>query len=214
MRNKKYPLITVIGNVGSGKSTVSKFLAKSFNAHLVSADELYKTNPFFQDTIVDRSRWSLASDLWFLLKRIELTEQLQTKLHTRSVIQDSGLLMSWVYANSRLNQGYMNRKEQEIYTMVSDKLTTKIPQESLIIYLDLPIQTLLKRIRKRGRNFEIKFHTQLYLSALETSLKRLVIRLKQSRTPVLIYSEHNWPNVLCNTTHQQMLTKEVTMALT
>lgn len=50
-----HPYITVIGNVASGKSTLTPFLAKALRAKLVKADELYKTNPFFKDAVVDRS---------------------------------------------------------------------------------------------------------------------------------------------------------------
>lgn len=213
MNKKRYPLITVIGNVGSGKSTLATFLARALHAHHVAADELYKSNPFFSDAVANRSRWSLASDLWFLLERVEIAKKLDILLQEKTVVQDSGLLMSWVYANSRLNAGYMNEKEQEIYTMIFDKLTRTFPQEDLVIYLDLPITILHERIRERGRDFEIRFHTQEYLSGLAKSLKRLVVRLKQKRIPVLNYSEKNWADILQNVTHQHLLTKEVKIAL-
>lgn len=213
MTKRRFPFITIIGNVGSGKSTLAAFLAHALGAHHISADELYKSNPFFNDAVVDRGRWSLASDLWFLLKRIELVKKLDAQLQKKMVVQDSGLLMSWVYANSRRDAGHMNKKEQKIYTMISDKLTTTIPKENLVIYLNLPISILLERIRKRGRNFEIKFHTQQYLAGLDRSLKRLVIRLKRTHTPMLIYTEHTWPDILQNTTHQQTVIKDVSIAL-
>ncbi len=74
-----YSFITIIGNIASGKSTIAHFLAKQLDADLVMADELYKTNPFFQNAVVDRSRWSLASDLWFLMKRVEMAKELEKK---------------------------------------------------------------------------------------------------------------------------------------
>src|SRR3990167_10732867 len=112
------PFITVIGSIASGKSTVAKFIADNLGAEFIAADELYKTNPFCKETLKDRKRWSLASDLWFLVKRAELAEEFEDILKKEIIVQDSGLLMSWAYANSRLRSHYMNENEISLYNIL------------------------------------------------------------------------------------------------
>ncbi len=182
---------TVIGNVGSGKSTISSFLSQYLPARLVDADVFYKTNPFFQDAVANRTRWSLASDLWFLVKRAQAAQQVPAFLQKGPVVQDSGLLMTWVYANSRIASGHMTHNEMDLYNMLYEKLTHDLPKESLVIYLNLPIPLLRQRIKTRGREFEIKYHTPRYLRTLQSTLDMLMRRLKNQKTTILELSDVN-----------------------
>jgi len=201
--------ITVIGNVGAGKSTFARFLAQKLPAHLVAADELYKTNPFFEDAVVDRSRWSLASDIWFLTRRVEMALDLENILTKQTVVQDSGLLMSWVYANSRLVAKHMNERETELYNELFDEFTKKTVRENLIIYLNLPIPLLRKRIEKRGRAFEVKYHSEAYLQGLQQSLDKLVERLKKQGIGVIEYQKQNWRDVVNSPSDRTLVRKEM-----
>lgn len=185
----KHSYITVIGNVGSGKSTLSSFLAENLHADFVAADEFYKTNPFFDNAVIHRARWSLTSDLWFLTKRAELAKQIPQKLLENSVVQDSGLLMSWVYANSRLDAGSMTKDEMSLYDNLFTQLTTGLPKEDLVIYLHLPISQLLSNIKKRGREFEIKHHTEEYLIGIQKSLDKIVSHLRELSISVVEFNE-------------------------
>lgn len=185
----KHPFITIIGNIGSGKSTVSRLLAERMNAQLVQADEFYKVNPFFPETVVNRSRWSLASDIWFLMKRVEMAKDIETVLPSRAVVQDSGLPMSWVYANSRLDSGHMNRNEAELYNMLYTSLTANTPTEDILVYLNMPVPVLQERIKLRNRDFELKYHSPTYLDELAKSLGQQVERMKRSGISVLEYRQ-------------------------
>lgn len=203
----KKPFITVVGNVASGKSTIAKFIADNLPARFVPADELFKTNPFFKDTLSDRKRWSLASDLWFLVKRSELTEKFAKTLR-KEIVQDSGLLMSWAYANSRLRSGYMNKNEMSLYNMLFLKLTNSLPKENLVIYLNLPIPVLLERIKKRGRSFELEFYTPEYLDRVSKSLDDLIKKI-QERTSVLMFNNDNWYDIISSKEDRDGLLKKV-----
>lgn len=191
----KKTFITVIGNIASGKSTVAKFLADNLKAKFIAADELYKTNPFFKDTLKDRKRWSLASDLWFLVKRAELAEGFAESLNKEIVVQDSGLLMSWVYADSRLRSLYMDENEMSLYNILFLRLTNTLPKENLVVYLRLPASILLERIRKRARDFELQFHTPEYLNNISKSLDDLIKKI-QKKTNVLIFDKENWCDII------------------
>ncbi|MBI2405032.1 deoxynucleoside kinase [Candidatus Gottesmanbacteria bacterium] len=210
----KHPFITVIGNVGAGKSTLARFLAQKLPAHLVAADELYKTNPFFQDAVVDRARWSLASDIWFLTRRVEMAQELEKILTKQAVVQDSGLLMSWVYANSRLAAKHMNEQEMELYNELFEKCTKTTVRENLVINLKLPVPLLLERINDRGREFEMKYFTPQYLEGIQRSLDTLIVRLKSQGQKVLEYTHVNGHDVINSSKNQKDVVQKVRRLVT
>lgn len=186
MVKNKYKLIVIIGNVGVGKSTLANILAKKLNAVKIPADDLYKTNPFFNDTVKDRKRWSLTSDLWFLKKRVELAEQYPFYLKENHVVVDSGISMSWVYSNSRLNTGHYNKDEWNLYQIYFDLLTVDLTDPDYLIYLKADVNFLMNRIKKRNRKFEIKFFTVKYLSSLTLSLEKYIKTIhKKTKTITL-----------------------------
>ena len=206
------PFITVIGNIASGKSTTARFIAENLPARFVPADELYKENPFFEKTVKDRKRWSLTSDMWFLIKRAEVVDKISLEVKEKAIVQDSGIPMSWVYANSRIKSGYMKRDEFNLYNSLFTKLTNNLPKEDLIIYLNVKTSVLLDRIKKRSRSFEIENYTPEYIAGLSESLEEYVLRLKKDRK-VLTLGESNWCDIIKNQKDRdrlmQMIKKEI-----
>lgn len=183
----KSKLVVVVGNVGSGKSTLTNLLAKELPAEKVPADDLFKTNPFFPLAVGDRTRWSLTSDIWFLYERVKMAREIPKVLKKNHVVVDSGLPMSFVYAHSRLGSGYFTDDEWELYKCLHDELTKSIRLPDMVVHLSGPIDFLRKRIEERGREFEVKFHTLEYLSSLEESLELVVGELRKKGVNVLEY---------------------------
>lgn len=171
MRKSPHKLIVVIGNIATGKTTLTDLLARQLPARKVKADDLYTINPFFPLAVKDRAKWSLASDLWFLYERMKLVRPIRRYLQETHVVVDSGLLMSCVYAHSRLESGYFTNDEWEMYQTMYDELTKGLAKPNLVVHLQASIETLRKRIKKRGRKFEIKHHTRDYLTSLSNSLR-------------------------------------------
>jgi len=164
-------LITVIGNIASGKSTFSELLAKNIPAIRVPADELYKKNPFFSLAVRDRKRWSLTSDLWFLYERVQMAKKFPLYLKKKHVVVDSGIPMSWIYANSRLNNGYYNQHEWSLYQRYYEELTSHLFPSDIIVNIEINEKTAFERIRKRNRLFEIRYFTPSYLKGLKRSIQ-------------------------------------------
>lgn len=181
----KNKFITIIGNIASGKSTLTRLLTKKLKASQVPADSLFRTNPFFPLALNDRPRWSLASDLWFFYERLKLERKIPLKLKKHHVVVDSGLPMSFVYARSRLISGYLTQNEWELYKSIHDELlpTAKFPDT--IIYLKTPVEIILKRIRRRRRQFELKHYTTKYLGGLGESLEMVVKKLQKHKIRIV-----------------------------
>lgn len=182
-------VVTIIGNVGSGKTTLSFLLQKQFDLKLLKADELFQTtNPFRDIFLADISRWGLANELWLVKERVKLMRKhLHTyKKHTSLV--DSGILMSWVYMHSHFRTKKITKHEWELYEHLFDELTKDLPQDFIVIDLRYSVPTLLKRINKRGRDYEIRQYKD-YVKDLEEGLKGLRKKLYKRKVKTIQIQE-------------------------
>ena len=182
-----YKLVVIIGNVGSGKSTVSKMLAKKLGAKLVPADKFFEINPFFPLALEDRKRWSLASDLWFLKERVKLIKQTLLDVENQDVVVDSGIPMSLMYANSRLSSGFFTEEEWKLYESIYNELTRNVPKPEVVVYMRATVDFVREQIEKRGREFEVKHHDGKYLTSLEESLEYVARKLKSEGVKVVVW---------------------------
>ncbi len=171
---KRYKLITIIGNIASGKSTLTELLTKKMPAIKISADEFYKTNPFFPLSLKDRKRWSFSSDLWFLLERVKMARKYSDLLKQSYVVVDSGIPMSWVFANSRLKQGYYTSDEWKFYQAYHNDMTLGLINSDIIIHLNVDESLLLESMKKRNREFEMLYYNTEYLRALNGSIRKYI----------------------------------------
>ncbi len=187
---KSHSQVILVGNVSSGKSSLLEFLENNFPTKVMYADELYKSNPFFQgDKFSDSKRWSFTSNVWFLTKKIELMADLPDLLENSSVVIDSGLVMSYVYAYFCLLMEFFEKDEFDLYLELFQKLTVSIPKPDLIVRLDAPPIVLRKRINERGRQYEIDTYDEKYLRTLDEAIRKTLIAFsKQGVSSITIPS--------------------------
>lgn len=197
--------ITIIGNTGSGKSTIAAVLAEELDAPLLPADELFKTNPFFQLAVKNRKRWSLASDIWFLLEREKLLQDSNDSGAQKPVIIDSGLAMSWVYAHSRVASQHFTADEWELYQQLFEKVSSNLSLDPFYIYLRANTDQLLQNIKERGRDYELRNYSTEYLQCLNQSLEVFISTLPKKQ--LLIINVTDRPE-------QQLILKKILTALT
>jgi len=168
-----HQLITVIGPIASGKTTISQFLSRALSLPLLDAD-LFETNPFLPSYIEDNSRWSFATELFFTLARIKKLKSLPRYLKKSSVIVDSGLIMSHaVYTKNHLVQGTMTAAEWEFFNQIVSDFAESLPSPNVIVYITASPNTQLSRIKARGRTFESGY-TLDYLSSITDRLSEYV----------------------------------------
>lgn len=165
--------ITLIGNIGAGKTTTLPFVAKALDAEIIEADDLFQTlNPFRDVYLNNLKRWAFTNELWMAHKRVNLMKSAIEQSNKENIVIDSGLIMSWVYTKSHFLTGKMTTEEwaffNELFTQWS-----KFSFKTTLIYLTAPIDVLMKRIQTRGRDYELELYTSTYLEQLERGLKDL-----------------------------------------
>jgi deoxyadenosine/deoxycytidine kinase len=161
--------ITLIGPIGSGKTTASQLLADKLKLPLLDAD-LYEENPFLPSYIEDTPRWSFITELFFTRARIKKLRQIKNMLKKSSVVVDSGLIMSHqVYTKNHLVGGTMTAAEWEFFTSIIEDYQSDLPSPDIIIHLTASPTIQLERIKSRGRSFEAGY-TLDYLESITDRL--------------------------------------------
>jgi deoxyadenosine/deoxycytidine kinase len=143
--------VAIAGNIGVGKSTLTGILAEAFGwkPFYEAVDE----NPFLADFYADMKRWSFHSQVFFLSRRLQHHRQLVD--HPGSVVQDRSVYEdAEIFAQNLYNQGQMSARDYQAYRDLYDGIRAFLPPPDLLVYLKSSVETLLARIKLRGRDFE------------------------------------------------------------
>lgn len=145
---RRNTLIYVDGTVGAGKSSFISILnQKGFDV----VQEPYFENPILDKFYEDRRRYSFASQVFFLNKKFELIQSVQ---HSSNTIVDRSVYGDFIFAKMLRDNGDMTKEEFHIYHDLFNNIVLNIPAPKLVIYLDVSLKVVLKRIAKRGRPAE------------------------------------------------------------
>ena len=147
--SKKYPdYIVVEGTIGVGKTTLAKRLAKSFNTELML--ELATENPFLPRFYSDPKTVALPTQLFFLFQRAKQIASFRQKDMFRPIqVSDFLIEKDKLFASVILDSDELN-----LYQQVYNQLTIDNYAPDLVIYLQAPIETLMRRIMIRGYDYE------------------------------------------------------------
>lgn len=141
--------LVIEGNIGAGKTSLSTMLAQEHDAKLVL--EQFSDNPFLPRFYNDPERYGFLVELSFLAERYkQLNNELRiSSLFQPMIIADYFFMKSLIFA-----QNTLSGDEFQLYRQVFEIIYGSIPKPDLYVYLHLPIEQLLKNIRKRGREYE------------------------------------------------------------
>lgn len=158
-----YDYIIIEGNIGAGKTSLSKMLAEKFNAKLIL--EQFADNPFLPKFYENPDRYSFPLELSFLADRYN---QLKKDLSHRDLfksftISDYYFMKSLIFSKSTLQDD-----EYNLYRQIFDIIYNQLPKPDLYVYLHLTTDNLIKNIKKRGRDYEQNI-TEDYLRKIQNS---------------------------------------------
>jgi len=143
--------IAIAGNIGSGKTTLTKLLAKEFKWE--AAYEKVDYNPYLASFYEDMQRWSFNVQIFFLNLRcrqiIEIQKKKKTVVQDRTIYEDA-----YIFAPNLHEMGLMATRDYENYISIFELVNSFIQPPDLLIYIKASTSTLVTQIQKRGRKYE------------------------------------------------------------
>jgi deoxyadenosine/deoxycytidine kinase len=159
----KYTFITIEGNIGAGKTTLSHLLAKHYNARLVL--EQFADNPFLPKFYENPQQYAFPLELFFMAERFkQLKELIQQKDLFQSItITDYLFTKCLLFAKINLSED-----EFRLYQRLFEIMYQQLLQPEILIYLHAPINKLQQNIKKRNRSYEQNIPDDYLFSIQET----------------------------------------------
>ena len=170
---KRRPIvISVDGNIGSGKSTLIKLLKEKYGEYIYFAAEPVDAwssmsdesgNNLLHNFYNDKKRWSYSfQNIAYITRAKELHKAIESDrpiiITERSVMTDRNVFAKMLYKD-----GHMNRMEKTMYDTWFGLFNTKI---DYTIYVKTAVENCVERIKKRAREGESDIEKE-YLVALE-----------------------------------------------
>lgn len=154
--------IAVAGNIGAGKTTLTKLLAKHYKWEAQLEDVV--DNPYLDDFYNQMARWSFNLQVYFLNSRFR--QVLQIRESGKNIIQDRTIYEdAHIFAPNLHAMGLMTNRDFENYKSLFDLMESLVKGPDVLIYLRSTIPNLVNQIHKRGRDYENSISID-YLSRL------------------------------------------------
>ncbi len=163
--------IAIIGVMGSGKSTIGALLAKKLRYKFF--EESFATCPTLAKYYADPRRYAVETELWFM--REKAMQHIDISKYMGGTVQDSpiqstvGIFIPAMYSEGILS-GHSMTLLNDIYESF---MAAVVPKPTQFVYLDVPSEVLVKRVRSRGRVFESKCDLD-YLAASVTAANNFI----------------------------------------
>ena len=154
--------IAIAGNIGSGKTTLTRLLSKHYGWIPQYEDVDY--NPYLSDFYNDMQRWSFNLQIYFLNSRFkgvgEIAKSSLNVIQDRTIYEDAR-----IFAPNLHSMGLMSSRDYENYTSLFNLMLSLVKPPDLLIYLKSSVPNLVNQIQKRGRDYEASIRLD-YLQGL------------------------------------------------
>ncbi len=178
--------IAIAGNIGAGKTTLTKKLSKDLNINPIF--ESVDDNPYLEKFYSDMNRWSFNLQIFFLHKRfsnqLELINSKQSFVQDRSIYEDKE-----IFAKNLNDMKLMSDVDWDTYCNLFKDMIQFIDQPDLIIYLKASTSTLISRIKNRKRDFEVDISPE-YIHSLNIYYDKWISKINKDK--VLIVDSDNF----------------------
>jgi deoxyadenosine/deoxycytidine kinase len=168
--------IAIAGNIGSGKTTLTKMLAHRYG--WTPRFEPVDNNPYLADFYEDMARWSFNLQVYFLNKRfkevVEISQSDETIIQDRTIFEDAR-----IFAPNLHGQGLMSDRDFQNYSDLFDLMISLVKLPDLMIYIRSTIPNLVSQIQKRGRDYEQTIRLD-YLEGLNKRYEEWIATYKGS----------------------------------
>ena len=185
---ERYNYIAIEGNIGAGKTSLSKMISDDFNAKMVL--ERFADNPFLPKFYEDKERFAFPLEMSFLADRYQqLSDDLaQLDLFKNLVVSDYYIFKSLIFA-----QVTLQKDEYLLYRKMFDIMYKEITKPDLYVYLYQNSERLLENIKKRGRDYEQNIEAS-YLQKIHDGYKNFISTQLDLNVLIIDVSELDFVN--------------------
>jgi deoxyguanosine kinase len=185
---EKYNYIAIEGNIGAGKTSLSKMMSDEFNAKVIL--ERFADNPFLPKFYEDEERYAFPLEMSFLADRYQqLSDDLaQFDLFKNLIVSDYYIFKSLIFA-----QVTLQKEEYLLYRKMFDLMYKEISKPDLYVYLYQNTDRLIKNIQKRGREYEQNIGSD-YLDKIHNGYSNFIKTQQNLNTLIIDVSELDFVN--------------------
>jgi len=178
--------VGIAGNIGVGKTTLTDIIAERFNWKPYY--EMVIDNPYLSDFYGNMRRWSFNLQIFFLSNRFNTHKEMEESgfscVQDRTIYEDVE-----IFAYNLWEMGNMSQRDYDNYRELFSIMTSYLKKPDLIVYLKASTDTLLSRIRKRGREFEKSINPE-YLHMLNIAYEHWIERARKEQNIYVIESDN------------------------
>ncbi len=143
--------IGIAGNIGCGKTTLTRMLAEHYG--WTPKFEAVSYNPYLEDYYKDIQRWSFNLETYFLTQRFK--DVLEIANSDKTIIQDRTIFEGvHIFVANNKAMGNLTDRDYSTYMDLFDLMMSLVKAPDLLIYLKSSIPHLVGQIQKRGREYE------------------------------------------------------------
>ncbi|MDG2396158.1 MAG: deoxynucleoside kinase [Flavobacteriaceae bacterium] len=180
--------IAISGNIGAGKTSLTKLLSKHYKwqAHFEEVLE----NPYLDDFYNQMERWSFNLQIYFLNSRFSQLMEIQKS--GKNIIQDRSIYEdAYIFAPNLHSMGLLTKRDFQNYKSLFDLMESMVTGPDLMIYLRSSIPNLVNQIHKRGRKYESTISIN-YLSRLNERYEAWIQKYKKGKLLIIEVDKINF----------------------
>lgn len=173
--------IAISGNIGAGKTTLTKMLARYYGWE--PRFESVTFNPYLEDYYTDIKRWSFCLETYFLKERFK--DMLAISQATHTIVQDRSIFEGvYVFVTNNYRRGDLSERDYETYMELFGHMKRLMKMPDLMIYLRKSVPSLIAQIQKRGRAYEASMQLD-YLRDLNERYEDFIFLQYEGRVLVI-----------------------------
>ncbi len=189
-KHKNVMHIAIAGNIGSGKTTLTKMLADHYGWEARFEDVDY--NPYLDDYYDDIPRWAFNMEVYFLKERFK--DILAISQSDHSIIQDRSIYEGvYVFTLGNKDMGNMSDRDFETYMSLFEQMIGQVRYPDLMIYLRASVSHLVQNIQKRGRDYEQRIQLD-YLEGLNDRYEDFINNKYQGKVMTIEVDDIDFQN--------------------
>jgi len=182
--------VAIAGNIGSGKTTLTRLLAKHFGWKPHFED--VENNPYLHSFYEDMQRWSFNLQIYFLNSRfrqvVEIRKSGKKIIQDRTIYEDAHIFAPNLHA-----MNLMSTRDFENYISLFELMSSFIQPPDLLIYLRSSVSTLVEQIQKRGRDYEESIRLD-YLKLLNERYEAWIEKYDQGKLLIINVDDSDFNN--------------------